>query len=329
MYFNGIQVSISPSFFFFFTPTEKLMFRAEIQAYRVLHSKHEPTSACFKIHSQKTHNVYLAKEAPPTLLRNDFQTCALRMLSLTSVYLELMWLEMGHQDTQTLCWVGIRWCKDKCLQRHNDVGCFWQVELDRRFIEVFDGSNSWDGTAATTRRQNRWLFCLQNFTLPSNASECNKKNSLFLHLQFQCLECKCLEFEGICLCPAGLPCPRVQFFSLRRQLPRETQSPAWFRARSFSETAVCYGSKDGITKDGGGDGGKVWSCFVKCLAVGVGWGRTNLTRKNSLTTRLSTLRKQVAFCVIKWNRKHQSLNAPFSFSGSFFAFSPGSKRLKK
>lgn len=57
--------------------------------------------------------------------------------------------------------------------------------------------------------------------------------------------------------PAGLPCPRVQLFILRRQLPRETQSPAWVRARSFSETAVCYGSKDGITKDGGGDGGKV------------------------------------------------------------------------
>lgn len=66
------------------------------------------------------------------------------------------------------------------------------------------------------------------------------------------------------ICSTGLPCPRVQFFSLRRQLPRETQSPAWFRARSFSETAVCYGSKDGITKDGGGDGGKVLFCFVKC-----------------------------------------------------------------
>lgn len=27
--------------------------------------------------------------------------------------------------------------------------------------------------------------------------------------------------------------------------------------RSFSETAVCYASKDGTTKDGGSDGGKV------------------------------------------------------------------------
>lgn len=27
--------------------------------------------------------------------------------------------------------------------------------------------------------------------------------------------------------------------------------------RSFSETAVCYASKDGTTKEGGSDGGKV------------------------------------------------------------------------
>lgn len=34
--------------------------------------------------------------------------------------------------------------------------------------------------------------------------------------------------------------------------------------RLFSETAVCYGSKDGTTKDGGPDGGKVklWSIWL-------------------------------------------------------------------
>ncbi|XP_075883416.1 ATP-dependent clpX-like chaperone, mitochondrial isoform X2 [Nelusetta ayraudi] len=72
------------------------------------------------------------------------------------------------------------------------------------------------------------------------------------------MSCPCTSAARLFLNTAqrGLPCPRVQLFILRRQLPRETQSPAWVRARSFSETAVCYGSKDGITKDGGGDGGK-------------------------------------------------------------------------
>lgn len=85
----------------------------------------------------------------------------------------------------------------------------------------------------------------------------------------------------MCLFPAGLPCPRVQVFSLRRQLPRETQSPAWFRARSFSETAVCYGSKDGITKDGGGDGGKVLSSLLfGVLQLVSGKGETKWRREN-------------------------------------------------
>lgn len=72
------------------------------------------------------------------------------------------------------------------------------------------------------------------------------------------MSCPCTSAARLFLNTAqrGLPCPRVQLFILRRQLPRETQSPAWVRARSFSETAVCYGSKDGITKDGGSDGGK-------------------------------------------------------------------------
>uniref|UniRef100_A0A4W6D800 Caseinolytic mitochondrial matrix peptidase chaperone subunit X n=1 Tax=Lates calcarifer TaxID=8187 RepID=A0A4W6D800_LATCA len=52
----------------------------------------------------------------------------------------------------------------------------------------------------------------------------------------------------------GLSCSRIQFFSLSRQGSRETPLPTRVRVRSFSETAVCYASKDGTTKDG--DGGK-------------------------------------------------------------------------
>lgn len=55
----------------------------------------------------------------------------------------------------------------------------------------------------------------------------------------------------------GFSCSRIQFFSLSRQGSRESHLPTRVRVRSFSETAVCYGSKDGTTKDSGSDGGKV------------------------------------------------------------------------
>lgn len=90
----------------------------------------------------------------------------------------------------------------------------------------------------------------------------------------------------MCLFPAGLPCPRVQFFILRRQLPRDTQAPAWFRARSFSETTVCYGSKDGITKDGGGDGGKVlFFVLLSILQLVSGEGKPSGRERTSCRTR--------------------------------------------
>uniref|UniRef100_A0A8D3C273 ATP-dependent clpX-like chaperone, mitochondrial n=1 Tax=Scophthalmus maximus TaxID=52904 RepID=A0A8D3C273_SCOMX len=54
----------------------------------------------------------------------------------------------------------------------------------------------------------------------------------------------------------GLSCSRIQFFSLSRQGSRETHVPTQVRVRSFSETALCYASKDGTTKDTGSDGGK-------------------------------------------------------------------------
>lgn len=55
----------------------------------------------------------------------------------------------------------------------------------------------------------------------------------------------------------GLSCSRIQWFSLNHRGSRETPLPLRVRVRSFSETAVCYASKDGTTKDSGGDGGKV------------------------------------------------------------------------
>lgn len=203
----------------------------------------------------------------------------------------------------TLCSVGICWCKDKYLHGHNDVGDFSQGELDRQFSEVFD--------------------TVQNFTLALNASECRKLKRLNSHtVTVLCSWCKknVWNLKNFCLFPAGLPCPRVQFFILRRQLPRETQSPAWFRARSFSETAVCYSSKDGITKDGGGDGGKVLSCSwyrVRGDQVEV---RKPVTKPDLLRLGLKRLsRRSVLFGKI--NRKHQSLETPFSFTVLVASFS--------
>ncbi|GLD58823.1 ATP-dependent Clp protease ATP-binding subunit clpX-like, mitochondrial isoform X1 [Lates japonicus] len=70
------------------------------------------------------------------------------------------------------------------------------------------------------------------------------------------MSCPCTSAARLFLNTAhrGLSCSRIQFFSLSRQGSRETPLPTRVRVRSFSETAVCYASKDGTTKDG--DGGK-------------------------------------------------------------------------
>lgn len=71
---------------------------------------------------------------------------------------------------------------------------------------------------------------------------------------------------GICS-SAGLSCSRFQFFARGRQGSREGLSPAWVRVRPFSETAVCYSSKDGPPKDGGSDAGKVRGPLVSTNPV--------------------------------------------------------------
>lgn len=68
-----------------------------------------------------------------------------------------------------------------------------------------------------------------------------------------------LEIKRDVVAVTGLSCSRIQLFSLSRQGSRETHLPPRVRVRSFSETAVCFASKDGTTKDGGSDGGKVIS----------------------------------------------------------------------
>ncbi|KAM7414750.1 hypothetical protein PAMA_019521 [Pampus argenteus] len=72
------------------------------------------------------------------------------------------------------------------------------------------------------------------------------------------MSCPCTSAARLLLNTAhrGLSCSRIQLFSLSRQTSRETHSPPWVRVRSFSETTVCYASKDGTTKDSGSDSGK-------------------------------------------------------------------------
>ncbi|XP_071001024.1 ATP-dependent Clp protease ATP-binding subunit clpX-like, mitochondrial, partial [Oncorhynchus clarkii lewisi] len=74
------------------------------------------------------------------------------------------------------------------------------------------------------------------------------------------MSCPCTSAARIFLNSAqrGLSCSRVQLYALSR--PgwgfREAPLPRIVRVRSFHETAVCFASKDGTTKDGSGDGGK-------------------------------------------------------------------------
>ncbi|XP_046890474.1 ATP-dependent Clp protease ATP-binding subunit clpX-like, mitochondrial isoform X2 [Hypomesus transpacificus] len=72
------------------------------------------------------------------------------------------------------------------------------------------------------------------------------------------MSCPCTSAARIFFNSAqrGFSCSRIQLYSLSRPGSRETYLPSRVRVRSFSETAVCFASKDGTTKDGSGDGGK-------------------------------------------------------------------------
>jgi len=89
------------------------------------------------------------------------------------------------------------------------------------------------------------------------------------------MSCPCTSAARLFLNTAhrGLSCSRIQLFSLSRQGSRETHLPPRVRVRSFSETAVCYASKDGTTKDGGSDGGKKSISEAKRLSGSGGSGK--------------------------------------------------------
>ncbi|XP_030645976.1 ATP-dependent Clp protease ATP-binding subunit clpX-like, mitochondrial isoform X2 [Chanos chanos] len=72
------------------------------------------------------------------------------------------------------------------------------------------------------------------------------------------MSCTCTSAARVLLNTAqkGLSCSRVQIFALSRPVSREVHLPLAVRVRSFSETAVCFASKEGTPKDGFGDGGK-------------------------------------------------------------------------
>ncbi|XP_077372227.1 ATP-dependent clpX-like chaperone, mitochondrial isoform X2 [Festucalex cinctus] len=72
------------------------------------------------------------------------------------------------------------------------------------------------------------------------------------------MSCPCTSAARLFLNTAhrGLSCSRLQFYSLSRHGSREAHLPPHVRVRSISETAVCFASKDGTTKDTGSDGGK-------------------------------------------------------------------------
>ncbi|XP_061532034.1 ATP-dependent Clp protease ATP-binding subunit clpX-like, mitochondrial isoform X2 [Phycodurus eques] len=72
------------------------------------------------------------------------------------------------------------------------------------------------------------------------------------------MSCPCTSAARLFLNSAhrGLSCSRLQFYSLSRHGSRDAHLPPPVRVRSFSETAACFASKDGTTKDSGSDGAK-------------------------------------------------------------------------
>nr|XP_057931116.1 ATP-dependent Clp protease ATP-binding subunit clpX-like, mitochondrial isoform X2 [Doryrhamphus excisus] len=72
------------------------------------------------------------------------------------------------------------------------------------------------------------------------------------------MSCPCASAARLFLNKAhrGLSCSMLQFYSVSRHGCRDAHLPPRVRVRSFSETSVCFASKDGTTKDNGSDGGK-------------------------------------------------------------------------
>ncbi len=66
---------------------------------------------------------------------------------------------------------------------------------------------------------------------------------------FNCLVIYCVLF------PAGFSRSRLQLFSHTRAVCDEVHLPPFVHVRAFSQTAVCFASKDSTPRDG--DGGKV------------------------------------------------------------------------
>lgn len=68
----------------------------------------------------------------------------------------------------------------------------------------------------------------------------------------------------------GFSRSHVQLFSLTRPVCDEVHLPRFLHNRSFSQTAVCFASKESSPRDG--DGGKVhFIIFVTLFYVNVCW----------------------------------------------------------
>lgn len=89
--------------------------------------------------------------------------------------------------------------------------------------------------------------------------------SVFIVNRYPCL-CVWSDMNIVHLL-AGFSTSRVQLFALSRPVSREAHLPASVRVRSFSETVVCFASKDGTTKEGS-DGAKV--CYFSRMSKSAG-----------------------------------------------------------
>ncbi|XP_060770903.1 ATP-dependent Clp protease ATP-binding subunit clpX-like, mitochondrial isoform X2 [Neoarius graeffei] len=79
----------------------------------------------------------------------------------------------------------------------------------------------------------------------------------FLHIPTQMMSsCRAAARRLFSSAHKGLSCSHIRFYALRRAVTCEAHLPPPLQIRSFSESAMCFASKDNTPKDGSSDGGK-------------------------------------------------------------------------
>lgn len=68
---------------------------------------------------------------------------------------------------------------------------------------------------------------------------------------------------------AGFSRSHIKIYGLSKTATQEAHLPLAVQVRSFSESAVCFASKENTPKDGSSDGGKVLFLFCSNTALSI------------------------------------------------------------